>query len=233
LDVGDFLLVNLARILANLWEVVSLFFFGLFDFTFFSEELINLKTGQIHRKKMSSPNQNIVPYTLPPNNDNNGEGAAVNTTNQLVVRTPSTQKRMLTNYYNLFIFRIFSAFSDFCFGHFYVIKRRQWRHPGNLGNSHFSRKILTKFLRFFWILDFYTNHIFPGFPLFFASLLFSEFFASLSKYPAWVICSHRTLWIVQILFSGREESTWGHTGTVLGSDWWGCSNEVYAQRILP
>jgi hypothetical protein len=23
---------------------------------------------------MSSPNQNIVPYTLPPNNDNNGEG---------------------------------------------------------------------------------------------------------------------------------------------------------------
>jgi hypothetical protein len=127
----------------------------------------------------------------------------------------------------------FRPFRTFCFRHFYVIKRRQWRHPGNLGNSHFSRKILTKFLRFFWILDFYTNHIFPGFPLFFASLLFSEFFASLSKYPAWVICSHRTLWIVQILFSGREESTWGHTGTVLGSDWWGCSNEVYAQRILP
>ena len=127
----------------------------------------------------------------------------------------------------------FSAFSDFLFRTFLRHKTTSMNHPGNLGNSHFSRKILTKFLRFFWILDFYTNHIFPGFPLFFASLLFSEFFASLSKYPAWVKCSHRTLWIVQILFSGREESTWGHTGTVLGSDWWGCSNEVYAQRILP
>jgi hypothetical protein len=114
LDVGDFLLVNLARILANLWEVLSLFFFfGLFDFTFFSEELINLKTGQIHRKKISSPNQNIVPYSLPPNNDNNGEGAAVNTTNQLVVRTPSTQKRMLTNYYNFFFPDFFGFFGLF------------------------------------------------------------------------------------------------------------------------
>ena len=60
----------------SLGSFIAFFFFGLFDFTFFSEELINLKTGQIHRKKMSSPNQNIVPYTLPPNNDKNGEGAA-------------------------------------------------------------------------------------------------------------------------------------------------------------
>lgn len=62
---------------------------------------------------MSSPNQNIVPYTLPPNNDNNGEGAAVNTTNQLVVRTPSTQKRMLTNYYNFFFPDFFGLFGLF------------------------------------------------------------------------------------------------------------------------
>jgi hypothetical protein len=133
----------------SLGSFIAFFFCGLFDFTFFSEELINLKTGQIHRKKMSSPNQNIVPYTLPPNNDNNGEGAAVNTTNQLVVRTPSTQKRMLTNYYNLFFFRIFSAFSDFLFRTFLRHKTTSMTSSGKFGQFAFFPENINKIFTFF------------------------------------------------------------------------------------